>query len=340
MKKKLLVLTMSTLFATQLINSNHAKASVTESVDKKFVVPESGINKIIPAYDEFKNSPKVNVSNLTDNKNFVASEDKLNKIADSSAASKIVDKNFAVPESKLGNIVPEYKEINNRVNVATNNPASQQVDKHFVAKGPEVNRFITQNKVNHHFITTQTHYKKVITSYKSTHAHKHVNHAKDSINKHFIVKPSESPRYTHPSQSLIIKHHFAVPGYHAHKFVTPGHASIKINHFCVVPQINSFKVIPPYGHNSHRMHVPSFQNNTTATHQNAKVNKAYDYKYFYSYKVVKGVKKYFSFSQSNGYKIGKPSLNIKNVNYQYAVPSYSPTHYVPEFKGSLPAPRV
>ncbi|WP_262374740.1 hypothetical protein, partial [Staphylococcus aureus] len=25
---------------------------------------------------------------------------------------------------------------------------------------------------------------------------------------------------------------------------------------------------------------------------------------------------------------------------QYAVPSYSPTHYVPEFKGSLPAPRV
>jgi hypothetical protein len=28
------------------------------------------------------------------------------------------------------------------------------------------------------------------------------------------------------------------------------------------------------------MHVPSFQNNTTATHQNAKVNKAYDYKLF------------------------------------------------------------
>lgn len=55
MKKKLLVLTMSTLFATQIMNSNHAKASVTESVDKKFVVPESGINKIIPAYDEFKN---------------------------------------------------------------------------------------------------------------------------------------------------------------------------------------------------------------------------------------------------------------------------------------------
>lgn len=45
MKKKLLVLTMSTLFATQIMNSNHAKASVTESVDKKFVVPESGINK-------------------------------------------------------------------------------------------------------------------------------------------------------------------------------------------------------------------------------------------------------------------------------------------------------
>lgn len=89
MKKKFLVLTMSTLFATQIMNSNHAKASVTESVDKNFVVPESGINKIIPAYDEFKNSPKVNVSNLTDNKNFVASEDKLNKIADSSALVKL-----------------------------------------------------------------------------------------------------------------------------------------------------------------------------------------------------------------------------------------------------------
>lgn len=119
MKKKLLVLTMSTLFATQIMNSNHAKASVTDSVDKNFVVPESGINKIIPAYNEFKSAPKVNVGSLADNKNFVASEDKLNKIADSSAASKIVDKNFVLPESKLGNIVPEYKEINNRVNVAT-----------------------------------------------------------------------------------------------------------------------------------------------------------------------------------------------------------------------------
>lgn len=58
MKKKLLVLTMSTLFATQLINSNNAKASVTESVDKKFVVPESGINKIIPSYNEFKKHQK------------------------------------------------------------------------------------------------------------------------------------------------------------------------------------------------------------------------------------------------------------------------------------------
>lgn len=263
MKKKLLVLTMSTLFATQIMNSNHAKASVTESVDK----------------------------------NFVASEDKLNKIADPSAASKIVDKNFAVPESKLGNIVPEYKEINNRVNVTTNNPASKQVDKQIVVKGPEVNRFITQNKVNHHFITTQTHYKKVITSYKSTHVHNHVDHATSSIHHHFTIKPTEAPRYTHPSQSqsLIINHHFAVPGYHGHKVVTPGQASIRIHHFCAVPQINSFKVIPSYGHNSHRMHVPSFQNNTTATHQNAKVNKTYNYKYFYTYKVVKGVKTFLIF---------------------------------------------
>ncbi|AJP21994.1 TPA: hypothetical protein PSJ20_000077 [Staphylococcus aureus] len=304
MKKKLLVLTMSTLFATQLINTNHAKASVTESV----------------------------------NKNFVVSEDKLKKISDSSAAIKNVDKNFVVPESKFDKIVPSYNEKDNRINVPAITNASHRVDSNFVVKGPEVNRFITQNKVNHHFITTQTHYKKVITSYKST----HLNHATTSINNHFIVKPSEAPKYTQPShsQTLIVNKHFVVPGSHSHHFVQPGHASIKINHFCVVPQINSFKVIPPYGHNSHRMHVPSFQNNTTSTHQNTKVNKAYNYKYFYTYSVVNGVKKYFSFSQSNGYKIGKPSLNIKNVNYQYAVPSNSPTHYVPEFKGSLPAPRV
>ncbi|HHC9655186.1 TPA: hypothetical protein ACN2QB_000363 [Staphylococcus aureus] len=304
MKKKLLVLTMSTLFATQLINTNHAKASVTESV----------------------------------NKNFVVSEDKLKKISDSSAAIKNVDKNFVVPESKFDKIVPSYNEKDNRINVPAITNASHRVDSNFVVKGPEVNRFITQNKVNHHFITTQTHYKKVITSYKST----HLNHATTSINNHFIVKPSEAPKYTQPShsQTLIVNKHFVVPGSHSHHFVQPGHASIKINHFCVVPQINSFKVIPPYGHNSYRMHVPSFQNNTTSTHQNTKVNKAYNYKYFYTYSVVNGVKKYFSFSQSNGYKIGKPSLNIKNVNYQYAVPSNSPTHYVPEFKGSLPAPRV
>ncbi|HDY4491778.1 TPA: extracellular matrix protein-binding adhesin Emp [Staphylococcus aureus] len=341
MKKKLFVLTMSTLFATQLINSNHANAS-TEIVDKNFVVPESGINKIIPSNGEFKNAPKVNVGSLNDNKNFVATEDKLNKIADPSAASKIVDKNFAVPESKLGNIVPSYKEINNRVNVTTNNPASKQIDKHIVVKSPEVNRFITQSKVNQHFITTQTHYKKVITSYKTTHVHKHINHATTSINKHFTVKPTEVPRYTHPSQSqsLIINHHFAVPGYHAHNFVTPGHASIRIHHFCVLPQINSFKVIPSYGHSSHRMHVPSFQNSSTSVHQNSKLNKTYNYKYFYAYKILKGVKKDFSFSKSHEHKNVQPALNIKNVNYQYAVPSYSPTHYVPEFKGSLPAPRV
>lgn len=111
MKKKLLVLTMSTLFATQIMNSNHAKASVTESVDKKFVVPESGINKIIPSYEESKNSPKLNVKSLAENKNFVVSEDKLKKISDPSAASKIVDKNFVVPESKLGNIVQSTKKL-------------------------------------------------------------------------------------------------------------------------------------------------------------------------------------------------------------------------------------
>ncbi|HDZ3299809.1 TPA: hypothetical protein RSU82_000762 [Staphylococcus aureus] len=308
MKKKLLVLTMSTLFATQFINSNHAKASVTESV----------------------------------NKNFVVSEDKLNKISDPSAASKIVDKNFVVPESKFDKIVPSYKEKDNRINVPAITNASQRVDSNFVVKGPEVNRFITQNKVNHHFITTQTHYKKVITSYKSTHVHKHINHATTSINNHFTVKPSEAPKYTPPShsQTLIVNKHFVVPGSHSHHFIQPGHASIKINHFCVVPQINSFKVIPPYGHSSHRMHIPSFQKNTTSVHQNSEVNKAYNYNCLCTYMFVKNLNSQFSFSKSNGYKIGEPSLNIKNVNYQYAVPSNSPTHYVPEFKGSLPAPRV
>lgn len=308
MKKKLLVLTMSTLFATQFINSNHAKASVTESV----------------------------------NKNFVVSEDKLNKISDPSVATKIVDKNFVVPESKFDKIVPSYKEKDNRINVPAITNASQRVDSNFVVKGPEVNRFITQNKVNHHFITTQTHYKKVITSYKSTHVHKHINHATTSINNHFTVKPSEAPKYTQPShsQTLIVNKHFVVPGSQSHHFVQPGHASIKINHFCVVPQINSFKVIPPYGHSSHRMHIPSFQKNTTSVHQNSEVNKAYNYNCLCTYMFVKNLNNQFSFSKSNGYKIGKPSLNIKNVNYQYAVPSNSPTHYVPEFKRSLPAPRV
>ncbi|MBE5667790.1 extracellular matrix protein-binding adhesin Emp [Staphylococcus sp. SS251] len=305
MKKKLLVLTMGTLFATQIINSNHAKAS-TESV----------------------------------NKNFVATEDKLKKIADPSAGSQIVDKKFVVPESKLGNIVPSYKEKDNRVNVTGNRNASLKVTKPNDTKGPEVNRFITQNKVNQHFIITQTHYKKVITSYTTTHVHKQINHATTSINKHFTVKPSEVPRYKHPSQSLIINHHFAVPGYHTHKFVTPGHASIKIHHFCVLPQINSFKVIPSYGHSSHRMHIPSFQNSSTSVHQNSKLNKTYNYKYFYAYKVLKGVKKDFSFSKSHEHKNVQPALNIKNANYHYAVPSTSPTHSLPEFKGELPAPRV
>lgn len=325
MKKKLLILTMSTLFATQFMNSNHAKAS-TESVNKNFVVPETSINKIIPDYDKYKNALKLNVSSLTNNNNFVASEDKLKKIADPSVAGKIAGGKFAVLESKLGSIVPEYKEINERVNVTGNNNPSHNIGKSFVTKGPEVKRFITQNKVKYHFITTQTHYKKEVTSFKSTHVHKYINHATTSSNKHFTVKPIEAPRYSHPSQSLIINHHIAVPGYHAHKFVTPGHASIKIHHFCIAPKINSFKVIPSYGHSSHRMHVPSFQSNTKSVHQNSRVNKAYNYKYFYSYKVVKGVKKYYSFSKSNAYKFVKPPFNIKNVNYQYAALSNSPTH--------------
>ncbi len=79
--------------------------------------------------------------------------------------------------------MPEYKEINNRVNVATNNPASQQVDKHFVAKGPEVNRFITQNKVNHHFITTQTHLQETVRQWIMS----STCNIKGFINKHFIV---------------------------------------------------------------------------------------------------------------------------------------------------------
>lgn len=45
MKKKLLVLTMSTLFATQFMNSNHAKAS-TESVNKNFVASEDKLKKM------------------------------------------------------------------------------------------------------------------------------------------------------------------------------------------------------------------------------------------------------------------------------------------------------
>lgn len=103
------------------MNLNYVKVLVIESVDKKFVVLELGINKIILIYNEFKKVLKVNVGNLVDNKNFVVFEDKLNKIVDLLVVSKIVDKNFVVLELKLGNIVLEYKEINNCVNVVINN---------------------------------------------------------------------------------------------------------------------------------------------------------------------------------------------------------------------------
>lgn len=103
------------------MNLNYVKVLVIDSVDKNFVVLELGINKIILVYNEFKSVLKVNVGSLVDNKNFVVFEDKLNKIVDLLVVSKIVDKNFVLLELKLGNIVLEYKEINNCVNVVINN---------------------------------------------------------------------------------------------------------------------------------------------------------------------------------------------------------------------------
>ncbi|GJF48406.1 extracellular matrix protein-binding adhesin Emp [Staphylococcus argenteus] len=344
MKKKLLVLTMGTLFATQIINSNHAKAS-TESVDKNFVVPESGINKILPGYSERNkhvNVPELKAKSLAENKNFVASEDQFKKFTTPSNASRLVDKNFVVPESKIDKIVPSYKDKDKRVNVPATITAPQKVDSNFVVKGPELNRFITQNIVNQRFITTQTHFKKVTTSYKTTRVYTPITHHITTVNRHFVVKPSEAPKYTHPSTSITstVNQHFVVPGANAHKFVTPGHASIKVNHFCVVPPSNSIKVIPSLSQSSQRVHVPNFHTSTSSINNHHSVNKTYSYKYFYTYKFVKNLNSYFSFSKSNEHKNIKPALNIKNVNYQYAVPSTSPTHSVPEFNGILPAPRV
>ncbi|MBR9235333.1 hypothetical protein HBQ26_03685, partial [Staphylococcus aureus] len=46
MKRKVLVLTMGVICATQLWHSNHANALVTESVETNFVVKDSD-NKIV-----------------------------------------------------------------------------------------------------------------------------------------------------------------------------------------------------------------------------------------------------------------------------------------------------
>ena len=148
-----------------------------------------------------------------------------------------------MPESKSTKLYLHIKTKDKRVNVSATITAPQKVDSNFVVKGPEVNRFITQNIVNQRFITTQTHFNKVTTSYKTTRVYTPTHHT-TTVNRHFVVKPSEAPKYTHPSTSITstVNQHFVVPGSNAHKFVTPGHASIKVNHFVLYHQAIALKL--------------------------------------------------------------------------------------------------
>lgn len=61
MKRKVLVLTMGVLCATQLWHSNHANALVTESVETNFVVKDSGNNNILQTHTEITTEEKFSI---------------------------------------------------------------------------------------------------------------------------------------------------------------------------------------------------------------------------------------------------------------------------------------
>lgn len=61
MKRKVLVLTMGVICATQLWHSNHANALVTESVETNFVVKDSDNKNILQTHTEITTEEKFSV---------------------------------------------------------------------------------------------------------------------------------------------------------------------------------------------------------------------------------------------------------------------------------------
>lgn len=65
MKKKVLVLIMGVICATQLWHSNHANALVTESVETNFVVKDSGNKNILQNHTEITTEEKISIVEKT-----------------------------------------------------------------------------------------------------------------------------------------------------------------------------------------------------------------------------------------------------------------------------------
>ena len=61
MKRKVLVLTMGVICATQLWHSNHANALVSESVETNFVVKDSDNKNILQTHTEITTEEKFSV---------------------------------------------------------------------------------------------------------------------------------------------------------------------------------------------------------------------------------------------------------------------------------------
>ncbi|HDI0762186.1 TPA: hypothetical protein PJ620_002485, partial [Staphylococcus aureus] len=61
MKRKVLVLTMGVICATQLWHSNHANALVTESVETNFVVKDSDNKNILQTHSEITTEEKFSI---------------------------------------------------------------------------------------------------------------------------------------------------------------------------------------------------------------------------------------------------------------------------------------
>ncbi|UMT78939.1 hypothetical protein ML436_04190 [Staphylococcus roterodami] len=65
MKRKLFIVSMGVIFATQLMNSSNAKAMITESVETNFVVKDQDINKILQTQTEITTEQQIIVKEYT-----------------------------------------------------------------------------------------------------------------------------------------------------------------------------------------------------------------------------------------------------------------------------------